>query len=343
MISDILVSIVIPVYNVEAYLEACVASIAAQTYTNIEIILVNDGSTDRSGKICDELCLKDSRIRVFHKENGGLMSAWKHGVMQAGGDYVGFVDSDDWVDNNMFSQLLSIAEENDSDIVACGLIKEYESGKHEKEKILIAQGEYGSVRLKEQVWPRLICSGTVPERGLSPNRVTKLFRKKLLMENMALCDTDVSIGEDLVTTFAAVTKAKKIIVLTDFFPYHYRINDESMIRKYTDQKYDSIRILSNAMERINAENQSLFTAQLANDYISLILQQMEEEILASGYSKKIIAFDLQREYLRPEFQQSLKLCDYKKLRSKYKAYLFLLKYHMGWVMIAARKLKGSRG
>lgn len=97
-----MISIIVPVYNVEKYIIECVRSLVNQTYTDIEIVLVDDGSTDMSGKICDELCQKDERIRVFHKANGGLMSAWKYGVLKSSGQYIGFVDSDDWVDSDMY-------------------------------------------------------------------------------------------------------------------------------------------------------------------------------------------------------------------------------------------------
>ena len=122
-----MISIIVPVYNVEDYIEDCVNSIVNQTYNNIEILLVDDGSTDSSGKICDCLADRDPRIKVLHKQNGGLMSAWKQGVLNSTGEYIGFVDSDDEVDLDMYERLLKTAEADSADIVACGLIREYES------------------------------------------------------------------------------------------------------------------------------------------------------------------------------------------------------------------------
>lgn len=117
------VSIIVPVYNVEAYLEMCVESLTAQTLKDIEIILVDDGSPDNSGKMCDELAKTDSRIIVIHKENGGLSSARNAGIDIAKGRYLGFVDSDDWVEPDMFEHLLKLAEKYDADIVDCGMYK----------------------------------------------------------------------------------------------------------------------------------------------------------------------------------------------------------------------------
>ena len=115
-----LVSIVVPVYNVEKYLERCVDSLINQTYKNIEIILVDDGATDNSGELCDKLLFKDSRIKVFHKLNGGLSDARNYGINQATGEYLLFVDSDDWVENEIVEKLYNSIEQNSADISVCG-------------------------------------------------------------------------------------------------------------------------------------------------------------------------------------------------------------------------------
>lgn len=102
-----LISVIVPLYNVEKYLQRCVESIMSQTYKMIEILLVDDGSSDRSGQICDDLALLDKRIRVFHKENGGVSSARNFGIEQASGEYICFVDSDDWLDTDYFEKAAS--------------------------------------------------------------------------------------------------------------------------------------------------------------------------------------------------------------------------------------------
>lgn len=115
-----LISIVVPVYNVQKYLENCIESIIGQTYTSIEIILVDDGSTDKSSSICDKYAEIDSRIKVIHKENGGLSSARNAGLKQSSGKYVGFVDSDDYIDSTMYEKMLISMKEDDSQICCCG-------------------------------------------------------------------------------------------------------------------------------------------------------------------------------------------------------------------------------
>ena len=127
-----LLSVIIPVYNVKPYLEKCVESIVDQTYHNLQIILVDDGSTDGSQTICDELAQKDSRIVVIHKENGGLSTARNVGMDRAKGDYIAFVDSDDWLERNMYEVLINQLEAHDADLVACSF---YECKGDEKKAV----------------------------------------------------------------------------------------------------------------------------------------------------------------------------------------------------------------
>jgi len=122
-----LISVIIPVYNVEEYLEKCINSVIAQTYRNIEIIMVDDGSTDKSGTMCALLAEKDSRIVVIHKANGGLSSARNAGLNIAKGDYIGFVDSDDWIEPDMYECLISNMLKENADISICGIYYNRES------------------------------------------------------------------------------------------------------------------------------------------------------------------------------------------------------------------------
>ena len=120
-----MVSIIVPVYNVEQFLPKCIESITNQTYRDLEIILVDDGSLDRSGIICDEYSTKDERIKVYHKKNGGLSDARNFGIARASGEYLGFVDGDDWIEPEMYEVLVNTAVENNADIVYCGKFLEY--------------------------------------------------------------------------------------------------------------------------------------------------------------------------------------------------------------------------
>ena len=121
----VLISVIIPVYNVKTYLQDCIESVLRQTYRNLQIILVDDGSTDASGEMCDQYAKKDSRITVIHKKNGGLSDARNVGIEYAQGEYIGFVDSDDWIDVDMYQKLLSLILETEADIAVCEAIEVY--------------------------------------------------------------------------------------------------------------------------------------------------------------------------------------------------------------------------
>lgn len=161
-----LISVVVPVYNVEKYVKKCLDSLIAQTYKTIEIIVVDDGSTDSSLSICTKLSLIDSRIVVFHKENGGLSDARNYGIKRAKGSYVTFVDSDDFVDSNMIEELFCNAAVNNCEISICGKTVEYENGGSttkckgnelkvftDKESSLIALNSYGLFNMS--AWGKL--------------------------------------------------------------------------------------------------------------------------------------------------------------------------------------------
>lgn len=126
------ISVIVPVYKVEAYLERCVRSLCRQTYTNLEIILVDDGSPDRSGEMCDQMALEDPRISVIHKRNGGLSDARNSGIEQATGEYIAFVDSDDWYDPSMLRILYELCEKNEAGIAECSY-RSYFQGRIEAE------------------------------------------------------------------------------------------------------------------------------------------------------------------------------------------------------------------
>ena len=120
-----LISVIVPVYNVEKYLDNCVQSILRQSYTNLEIILIDDGSTDKSSQLCDEYSQKDKRIIVIHKKNGGLMDAWKNGLEYANSDLIMFVDSDDWVEKNILEILYNEYLQTMADIVCCSFVHSF--------------------------------------------------------------------------------------------------------------------------------------------------------------------------------------------------------------------------
>ena len=178
----VIISIIVPVYKVEKYLKRCVMSLVNQTLKDMEIILVDDGSPDQSGKICDDLSKMDHRIQVIHKKNGGLSSARNAGIKIAQGKYIGFVDSDDDVELNMFECMVEAAEKYNADF----LMSDYIRIINDKEKVLVSksleEGLYGKKDVIEKIYPNLIMGETV-DYGPILSVWNCIYKKKFLDKN----------------------------------------------------------------------------------------------------------------------------------------------------------------
>lgn len=330
-------SIIIPVYNVEQYLSACVESVIHQTIKDFEIILVDDGSTDTSGRLCDSFAEQDPRIRVLHKPNGGLMSAWKAGVEIAGGTYVGFVDSDDWVEPDMFFTLLETIERDKSDMVTCGLVKDYSDGRKQTVYNSIPSGVYDRERIIKEIYPVLL-RGNRYSRGILINRVTKLFRREILTDILPELSDDVSIGEDLLTTFRFLLTAQKVSILQQYTPYHYRINDQSMIKRYSEGKYEKIELLRKEMLSFDSPDHD-FGVQINTDFVRLMLTQMDDEVLFSGKPYGQLRKGIQTRFGCRNFRDIVKQSEVSQLGFKYRLFLRLFQLHWWDAAVVVRMVK----
>ena len=191
------ISIIVPVYKVEKYLVKCVNSILNQTFSEFELILVDDGSPDECPKMCDELAQKDSRIKVLHKENGGLSDARNAGIEVATGDYLGFVDSDDYIAPDMYEKLYGLITENGCDVAVCGavVVKEDEEAEYtDSDEVLVLDRNEA---LHEMIQKRLF----------AVNTWNKLYKKELFRE---IRFPKGMLYEDLATTYKLITEAKKV-------------------------------------------------------------------------------------------------------------------------------------
>ena len=215
-----LISIIIPVYKVEKYLEKCIESVLKQTYTNLQVILVYDGSPDNCGKICDEYAKKDSRIEVIHKVNGGLSDARNVGIAKAKGKYIGFVDSDDYIKEDMYEILINLIKEYDADVSICNLYdviegKEYIRNKENGIK------EYNRIDILKEV---------LLDKNIQSYAWNKLYKKELFNE------IKYPIGkkyEDIGTTFYIFEKCNKVVVTSEP-EYYYLKRADSLVNNVTE-------------------------------------------------------------------------------------------------------------
>ncbi len=259
-----LISIIIPVYNVAEYLPACLESVCSQTYQNLEIILVDDGSTDISGSICDRWAERDSRIRVIHKENGGVSSARNAGIQVSTGDLIGFVDGDDWISEYMYEKLGNAI--SGADIACCGFM-EYPMGDM---SVAIPRGTKpaGCFSMPEAALY------IYQKGGYFTSIWNKLFRRQIIIQkgNIVLMDTGVSWGEDELWLSQVLSKSKKIAYVPDTL-YYWRPRMGSVTREeiITKKHMTLLKAKKRAMSNLPRDKklQSLTRVRMYDDCYSL--------------------------------------------------------------------------
>lgn len=228
-----LITVIVPIYKVEEYLDRCIESIINQTYENLEVILVDDGSPDNCPKMCDEWAKKDKRIKVIHKENGGLSDARNRGIENANGKYISFIDSDDWIENNMISTLYKFLVETSSDISTCKLISRKEFIKSENK--VEEKSNYKEFSRNEY----LLKYFKIGSQETVYYACNKLFKSKLLSNNQFPVGLT---SEDVLGTYKAILKADKIVEV-DANLYNYFVNSNGITNsKFSIKDFDLIKI-----------------------------------------------------------------------------------------------------
>ena len=239
-----LISVIVPVYNVEKYLSKCIDSIIAQTYTNLEILLVDDGAKDSSGAICDEYAQRDSRIRVIHKENGGLSDARNRGIEEARGEYLGFIDSDDYIDPDMYEVLYETLTKHDADMSMCGVYELYD-GQEARQVDKISDF---SCTPEEAM--KIVIDGQINYAYA----VNKLYKRELFDEIRYPVG---KIIEDAFVILFLLEKTKKV-ALTDARKYYYFHRENSITsRTFSKKHYDCIEAHENNYKFIIEHHPSL--------------------------------------------------------------------------------------
>ncbi|OZV69880.1 glycosyltransferase family 2 protein [Winogradskyella aurantia] len=233
------ISVIVPIYRIENYLPKCIDSVLQQSFLDFELILVDDGSPDNCPKICDDYAKKDSRIKVIHKQNGGLLSARKAGLKKAQGKYISFVDGDDWVDKFYLDTLFKLAEANDSDLVITGHFREFD-GKIETIKPKTA-GIYNEKDLKTSIIPNAIYNGEFCAHGISTYVWNKLFKRALLFSILMDVPNDIVMGEDAAITYSYLAISKSLVV-SKIPLYYYRQRHDSIVKSVENPKMEYYRL-----------------------------------------------------------------------------------------------------
>lgn len=273
-----MISIVIPVYNIEKYLSECIESVLQQGDKDIEIILVDDGSTDSSGKICDEYSFKDSRIRVVHKENGGLVKARLTGVEQAKGDYIISLDGDDVIYPGLISHVDNIICSYQPDIVCFDLL-EFGICNPKSRRNCYKEGLYTGEKYLNII-KTYICDENKPffTAGLVYGIVTKVVKRNLLLKALDEVPQMISLGEDLATTSIVLSDAKNLYI-THFDGYGYRQVFNSISHKYSDTSIVELKTLIDLLKKsfVKSKNKVIPEGQLEK-YVSFRVIKLFSEI-----------------------------------------------------------------
>lgn len=294
-------SIVVPVYNVEIYLKQCIESIINQTYSDIEIILVDDGSTDQSGKICDQYAEIDSRIRVIHQENGGLQKVRKVGVSCATGQYVSFVDGDDFVQENMCEDINSLVCESDADIIITGSTYVYPDY-CELYQDNIASGFYDKWNLENDIYKRMMAHGTGMKRDLSPSVWAKWFKREIIAKVLPQISEKIAVGQDVPCTYHCMLLAESVLVCNEMHHYQYRYVATSASRAYKDSWGETVCCLCRQLDKIYE----------SGDY-SYIRDSFLKEKFWAFYSKTNREFELSGKSLIHKINHMKKVVDSKEI------------------------------
>ena len=279
------ISVIVPVYNVENYVERCIDSILDQTYKNFELIIIDDGSTDGSGSIVDRYVDTDPRVTVIHVQNKGAAAARNLGINKAQGEYISFVDSDDWIENTFLDRLSQLIEKNDADIAWCGYTKVSDSEKHgpdqKSEDLIVENGIdaidnlYGKGYLNYVVvWNKIYKSS--------------LFEDIRFVEGM--------IYEDEIIVADLYFKASKVVG-TPVSMYNYRVDNEKsvMSQKYSLKRLEILKALEIRMSRYSERGLTKYYEKDSFKYLYKILLNIVE-IKKLGPDKKQTVSDLRKKY-----------------------------------------------
>jgi glycosyltransferase involved in cell wall biosynthesis len=323
-----LVSVIVPVYNVEKYLSRCIDSILSQTYKNLEIILVDDGSTDNSPMICDDYKNKDSRIRVVHKKNEGVSVARNTGLDLANGTYISFVDSDDWIEPNLYERVITCINEKKADIVKYHYVVE-ENG---VSKNTGCNYNYTGFVDKKELISILLAAKIQGECW------SYVFKKELLSKSLRF-ENNIIYGEDILFTVELFLIANSIYFVEDSFYHYFQSNDGSVTKNankaieiikticivYEKQKmiYKKYDELNNIVDKCTATNLFIKVCYHIN------------KIYKMNKQKEIESFLLDDE----PFRKLTKNVDSKKIKMSYKVFRFLVVHRLRICLRAYGKMK----
>lgn len=334
-----LVSIIVPVYNAQDHLARCIDSLIGQTLKDIEIILVNDGSTDGSPKICDQYKVKDSRVRVIHQKNTGQGIARNAGIKQAKSSYIGFVDADDWAEEDMFEKLYQTSHNEGADITMCNCF-EIINGIPEKTYIKATTSTLNHKQILEQIILPMVGGITIQEHYENniPGYVWRcLYKKELIQDNPFISEREIMF-EDLWFNIQAMYGSKKIIIRPEHL-YNYFHHNESYVRTYKKDIWNIKKKLNKLIEDFfrlhkieNLIEQRMYNRQAINLLESINNEMYDQNKKTSKQQKQSIKAMCQE----PQMQKAVDRAKWGDIPKFHKLRLYLIKnqqFHMLYYIV----------
>lgn len=323
-----IISVIVPVYNVEKYLNKCIDSILNQTFKQVEIILVDDGSTDNSPIICDEYCSRYENIKVIHKENNRVSAARNEGIKIAIGKYIALVDSDDWIEPNMLEEMYNKAEEFQTDITMCDLKKVGIESEYTVSQP-IREGYYDRSMIEAELFPCLVMFENIEFPPTISNCVC-LFRREFLIENDLFYDEDIYYCEDSIFGSKAMYNADGFYYMKNRYFYNYFYNPNSTTATCNMKKWDSYLIINQRLKEYFKDSKYDFSRQIKINmlYFTLnFLGEIKNSDLALDKKRENSKQILNDVYVKNIFK-NFKL---PKINIKLKLLLILIKYKMNFL------------
>lgn len=309
-----LISVIVPVYNVEKYLARCVDSIVNQTYKNLEIIFVDDGSTDLCPQMCDDYAEKDNRIKVVHKKNGGLSDARNAGMAVATGEYISFIDSDDYVSDDFFECLLDVMNKENSDIAECSVVKLYEDNRFDEFSDDLSVKTYDT---------HDAMSALIAENPFYQHVWNKLYKTELVK------DIPYAVGklnEDEFWTYQVFGRANKVARLNKTMYYYFQRSSSIMGVGYNIRRLDALEGKANRQKYIENNFPELSTQAKIDLYGSCMFAYQSVLKFMSGADKKK-ALELIRKYRK---MYNLSFDEIKLADKSARKYFYLAKCNFGF-------------
>lgn len=327
------VSVIVPVYNVERYIDRCMQSLLNQSLQDIEIIIVDDGSPDNCPILCDKYSQKDNRVKVVHKKNAGLGYARNSGLEIATGEYVAFIDSDDFIDKNMFEYLYKLAHDKSLDVIYCGF------NTYRNNKVVSTKSEENTYKEYQGIDCYEVLKGMLGNLG-NKNKIVKyemsvwhsLYKLDTIKKNnITFCSEREFISEDIIFHIDLIRHCNKIAFIPERF-YYYCVNNNSLSKSFKNDRFERHLILFNEITRRLKDNNYDFPKNIANN-LFLLKIRYDFTIINSyqltfwekySYVKQL----MNHKHLR-ELVKKFKTND---LPFRYKIFLYLIKYRCSFIL-----------